>query len=286
MILGVDAGNDAVKVCGQFGVMSFSSTLGEWRERNLTNSYVGDEMEWEYGGRKGFAGALATAESDWSNSRKGITKAHEDAKMRVLLALHRYGGSDEYNIIVGQPIDTHNVDHKQAIKQMLIGSHTMRVNGITRTFTIKRVEVAPEGATAALSCPLEGVQRVIDLGSGTTNFATVVGIRNEQGKLIIRNIDLDSWTVARGMGNTKSKNLADIARGIVNEAWQRWEVSDTYRLAGGGAMPMLSFLKEHLPNVDVIRPSISMYHNTHKQLPLPVYANAVAFYELGKRIYG
>jgi hypothetical protein len=40
MILGIDAGNYKVKICGEKGLMDFISTLGEAREINLNKFMV------------------------------------------------------------------------------------------------------------------------------------------------------------------------------------------------------------------------------------------------------
>lgn len=284
MILGIDPGNHRVKVCGSFGVLDFSAALGEWRDRRMKQSFGYDDMEFEIDGRLGFAGTLAEMESDWGKTRKGDSKAHEDAKIRVLLALHRYAHEDSYRIVVGQPIGGFFPAEKDKIKSMLIGHHQTTVNGVSRHFRIERVEVCPEGATAALASPQEGMRRVIEIGSGTVNFATVIGARDGNGKLRVKYVDRDSWSVARGMENTASSH-ADMARGIANEALQRWKQTDSIDIAGCAAEMMQQHLAKFFHSSRILRPTVAFKNGDEPHLPLCAYANAVGFYEIAKGIY-
>ena len=122
MIVAVDAGNHETKYCSQYGVGKFPSVLGEYRERRLEQRFSDYDMVWEYRGKKGFAGTLAKYESEFSGSIMGDSKAHEDAKIRILLALHILGDTD-YQIVVGQPINRHTPEEKLKIKVMLISEN-------------------------------------------------------------------------------------------------------------------------------------------------------------------
>lgn len=99
---------EPINVCGPFGVSRFISEIEEYRERNMIQEFGEDNMIFEYKGRKGFAGSLAKYESELGGSRKGGTKAHNDAKIRILLAIHRYSDDMINDIVVGQPIGLHN----------------------------------------------------------------------------------------------------------------------------------------------------------------------------------
>ena len=88
-MLGVDAGNHKGKVVGPFGVDSFKTNICDWFERNVEEKFGVDDMEFEIGNRKGFAGSIAEHEDDYGNgTRYGDSKAHEDTKIRVLLAIN------------------------------------------------------------------------------------------------------------------------------------------------------------------------------------------------------
>lgn len=52
------------------------------------------------------AGTLALFESDCAESLKGDRKAHPDALLRILIALHQFTDGIEHKIVVGQPILT------------------------------------------------------------------------------------------------------------------------------------------------------------------------------------
>jgi plasmid segregation protein ParM len=262
MFMGIDAGNNETKVCTMHGCHKFPSDLGEYRDRNLVQSFSDDDMIWEYEGRKGFAGTLAKFESEFGESMRGDTKAHFDAKLRVLLAIHRYSNETEHNLVVGQPIGRHTPDEKKKIKDMLMGRHELTVNGVRKVFVIRKCEVAAEGATAGLLNPSKGIVRVIDIGSGTVNFGTVHDMRF---------VDRDSFTVSYGMNTVKNLQPEAMARMIAIKALNKWSKEDTVRLCGGGAFALYNPMKEYFPNVEII--------------PDPVFANAKAFYEIARKVY-
>ncbi|EZP77647.1 hypothetical protein H839_08439 [Parageobacillus genomosp. 1] len=269
MIVGLDAGNSEVKVAGPLGLDKFCAAIGEYQERNLENNH-GDGMVWEYNGRKGFAGTLALIESDFGGSIMGDSKAHDDAKMRVLLALHRYSNSTTYEIVVGQPISKHTPDEKAAIKNMLLGTHTLTVNGVTKTFTIAKCEVAAEGATAFLSNPTLGLHRIIDVGSATVNCATLLDMRY---------VNRDSETLPFGFNTIRNKDLHELARGIYSRMSKRWKKEDSVFLVGGIAEQLLAPIRAYFPHAQLLRPVLNnQYH-------APIYANAVGFYTVGRNLY-
>lgn len=86
-------------------------------------------MEFIIDGRKGYAGSIALYEDEFgSASIYGETKAHNDTKIRVLLAIHRYLeryhlNVSRFSIVVGQPIKGHKESEKTLIKKMLLGLH-------------------------------------------------------------------------------------------------------------------------------------------------------------------
>lgn len=271
MILGVDGGNFKVKIAGPKGLESFHSAIGEWRKRELENEYGPEDMEWEYDGKKGFAGTLAINESEFAETMHGETKANEDAKMRILLGLYRYGVSNEYKIVVGQPKTKYNDTEKKKIKDMLIGKHTLKVNGDTRTFAITRCEVSPESAAVGLINPREGIVRVIDVGSGTVGLGSV----NDK-----RFNDRDSDTLSFGLNTVKTKDYGAIARRIGIHALKTWDDEDYTRVVGGGASKLAEPLKEYFSNAELYRP---MFGTSPAG---PEFANAIAFYEIARKIYG
>jgi len=265
MISAIDAGNYRTKFYDGRKLQAFPSLIGEYRERNLKQQYGEFDYEWEYDGQRGFAGTLALHESECADSRKGETKAHPDARLRTLLALHQFGEGIEHQIIVGQPISTHHEAEKSAIKEMLCGRHELTVNGKRKIIVIRRCEVAAEGVTAGLLVPGGGLVRVIDVGSGTVNFGTLIDRRfNDRG----------SFTLGTGMETLRSVQPADFARQIALRALARgWKANDTVYLCGGGAGDVLAALKAYFPDVRMIEGD-------------PEYANVKAFYLIARKVYG
>lgn len=284
MILGIDAGNKNVKMCGPFGVAHFSAALGEWKRRNIVTQYGFDDMEWEIAGRKGFGGTLAEFESEFSTTRKGESKAHVEAQIRVLLALHRYAAADSYQIVVGQPIGGYTDDEKRLIKHLLRGRHQTAVNGLVRCFEIAGVEVSPEGASVGLLSPQEGVKRVIEIGSGTVNFATLKGVYQEDGKLKMFRVNNGSWSLPRGMENSNVSG-DELARGIINEALQKFRPQDRVEVAGGGAPRMFDVIASTFKNAKLVEPRVAFRNPHDPRLPLSAYANCVAFYDIARKVY-
>ncbi|SFT03946.1 ParM/StbA family protein [Marininema halotolerans] len=276
MILGIDAGGEMVKVFGgAMGHDSFPSDLGEWRDRRLVNTPGQDDMEWEYEGQKGFAGTLAQMESELGGAMKGETKAHFDGKMRVLLAIHRFipnarGVDPSVQLVTGQPISHHTEEEKSKIIDMLTGKHDLIVNGQRKIFRIKQVKVAAEGAAASMAQPVEGLIRILDIGSGTVNGASLLNMRY---------IDRESFTEPFGLATLGTSDESAIARRVNTIATsKKWKRNDLIRLIGGGAeiAELVNKVKEFFPNAEVFAP---------KRLS-PKFSNAVGFYEIGLMLYG
>lgn len=271
MIVGIDAGNHSVKVAGPLGLDIFSSTIGEYRERKIKDIHGKDDMIFEYKGRKGFAGSLANAESEFAGSIMGDSKAHEDAMLRILIALHRYGQMiNHFKLVVGQPISTHTQIEKDKIKKMLLGTHDLTVNGNQKIFKITHVEVAAEGGGAFWSCPKNNLIRLIDIGSGTVNCASLMDKRY---------IDKDSFTLNFGMNTVRSDDLGEMARGIATHTSKKWNRNDEVYVLGGAADDLVKELHQFYPRVKLMTPIFDgAFAHT-------VYANAIGFYYLGVGVY-
>lgn len=274
MIISIDAGNYEVKVVGKYGLMKFLSNIGEGRDINLKQQHGEDDMIFEYEGRVGFAGSLAKYESEFSGAIMGMTKFHSDTKLRVLLAIHRYCTmhnliNDEFQIIVGQPIKMHTPEEKGKLKVLLTGEHTITVNKIKKTFKITNVEVCSECASSFWSNPKNGLVRIIDLGGGTCNYATILDARF---------IDKDSDTIMFGMETNKSQDLLALSRGIATTTLKKWDKEDTVLVVGGAAEKLIPHLKQFYPNAEVLYPIFNQKYQN------PSFANAIAFYNIGVNV--
>lgn len=265
-IIAIDAGNHETKFYDGQQVKRFPSIIGyDWRERNLKQQQGEHDYEWEYKGQRGFAGTLAQYESDCAESQKGDSKAHPDALLRILMALHQNTEGIEHKIIVGQPISKHTEDEKRAIKEMVTGRHELTVNGTKRTLLISRCEVAAEGVTAGLLVPGGGTVRVVDIGSGTVNYGTLIDRRfNDKG----------SFTLAQGMETIRTTDKAAFARQIALRALAKgWSKDDAVYLCGGGAEGLLEAVRSYFSKTQLIPGD-------------PVTANVRAFYLIARRLYG
>lgn len=273
--LGIDAGNFKVKVAGEYGLLCFHSALGESREINLQQVHGEDDMIFEYEGVTGFAGSLALYESEFGGSLMGETKAHRDTKLRTLIAIHRYSTiyntkESSFDIILGQPISTHKHNEKEKLKKMLRGEHVVTVNGVEKSFHINNVEICAECASSYWSNPKEGLVRIIDIGSGTVNYATILNQRF---------IDKDSNTIPFGVSTNKSSSLPSLVRGVATQTLKKWNQNDEVYVIGGIAEQMQPHLKEYFPNTEVLFP---IYN---QQYANPIFANAIAFYYVAVSIY-
>lgn len=283
LILGIDAGNHMAKVVGPQGTDMFRTNICDWFEREVEETFGFDDMEFIINGRKGFAGTIAMFEDEFGNgSMYGDSKAHEDNKIRVLLAVNRY--LDKYipnggnvSIVTGQPIKRHKEEEKKIIQEMLSGHHEVKVNGKTRSFYIENVGVAPEGSAAYWAKPSTGIIRILDIGSGTVNAATIIDKRH---------INNASTTFNFGVETVKDKDdMATIARGIIrNTTKLKWNKSDKVLICGGIAEGIAPFIIEHYSNGEIINPTIKSRNGV--KLLSPVYANAVGYYEIAKGAFG
>lgn len=276
-VLGIDAGNHEVKVVGEGGTDRFSSKLGKWRDIKLKNETRKDDMIVEFRGKKLFAGTLAEDEARLPGSKKGLTKANDEVLLRVLLALFKNDIDTSYEIIVGQPIKRHTDEEKNKIKQMLLGTHDITVNGTTRSIDIRRVEVAAEGAAVGVLEPMRGRYHILDVGSGTINWATVFWNGEH-----LRFFDKDSDTEPFGLSSYDDIDISELVTHL--ERQLPWDSKDVIRVVGAVAEELVEPLKKHFPNADVFRPTVT-FSTSAKKLD-PVYANAAAFYAMARKVYG
>lgn len=283
LILGIDAGNYMAKVAGPYGMDSYRTAICDWFERDIVELHGSDDMEFEIAGRKGFAGSIAVYEDEFGGaSMFGDTKAHEDTKIRVLLAIYRYGkkyGIDitDVSLVTGQPIVSHKPAEKGAIQRMLVGSHTLNVNGEELSINIIDTGIAAEGSGAYWSSPEGGTIRIIDVGSGTVNAATIIDKRY---------INNASDTFNFGMETVNNKeDLASVARGIIrNTSRLKWNRNDMVYVCGGIAKDILPHIQSHYGSVQLLQPVLQ--EGNAVTVADPVFANSIGFYKLARMSFG
>lgn len=275
-LLGVDAGNSRVKLYGEKGADMFLSDIGEYRELKLTNTLLKDDMIYEYNSVKGFAGTLAKRESEFGGTMMGMSKAHPDMLIRVLIALHRYAEHDKesFGLVIGQPIINHTDNLKTTMKDMLLGEHIFELNGCIKELKIEWVGVGPEGASSHWSAPRSGKVRIIDAGSATVNIATIL-----DGMYI----DKESDTLDFGLNTNISNDKDAFCRRVAINCLKKWKKSDEVYLVGGYAEQLQKHMQYYFRSVRVLRPQVTS--NGTMSVINPIFANAVAFYNMAKKVY-
>jgi len=282
LILGIDAGNHTAKVAGDYGIDSYRTAICDWFERDIVEVHGKDDMEFSIDGRKGFAGTIAVYEDEFGGTGMyGDSKAHEDTKIRVLLAIHRYiekycPGTENVSLVTGQPIVSHKDAEKKKIIKMLEGTHEFTVNGEWRRIYIHNVAVGAEGSGAFFASSEMPTVRIIDVGSGTVNCATI----NQK-----RFINNASDTFNFGMETVNNKeDLKSIARGIIRGTTKlKWGKNDQVLICGGIAEEITPYIAEHYERATVMQPIL---RRTDAVTIAPaIYANAIGFYELAKRTF-
>ena len=282
LILGVDAGNYKAKVAGVHGIDTFKTNICNWFEMDVEQTFGQDDMEFEIDGRKGYAGTIAIYENEFgTGATYGDTKAHEDSKIRILLAIYRY--LTKYSIdtksiyvVVGQPIIMHKAGEKTKITDMIIGEHDFIVNGQRIKFEIKDAKVAMEGSAAFWSNPSMHSAKIIDIGSGTVNMATIF----EKNY-----IHHTSGTMSVGMETLKNqKDLDAVARAIYQHSTKlKWKKESDVYICGGVTDSILPHLQKHFSNAQAIQPKLRREYD-YLTVP-PTFANAVGFYNLANGVF-
>lgn len=282
LVLGVDAGNHKAKVAGVYGVDSFKTNICNWFERDVVETFGPDDMEFSIDGRRGYAGTIAEFEDEFGNgTRYGDSKAHEETKIRVLLAVHRYLDKyrlnvDSVSIVCGQPIVSHKESEKIKMVEMLQKHHEYVVNGTQRRIWVNDVLITTEGGGAYWSAPRPGEMKILDIGSGTVNMVQI-----SENRFITKG----SGTVEIGTETMKNKNdFEGMARGIAQHASKlKWHKNDRVLVCGGVSQVILPHIKKHFPNAEVLTPQLKREYDVVNEKP--IFANAIGFYNLARAAF-
>lgn len=273
MLMAIDSGNWEVKCVWENGYGSFNSCLGEGRQRNLKSEYP-DEMIVTYKNQLMFAGSLAEYESAYPRRSFGITKAHEDGRLRTLIAICRFGKGNVFDIVVGQPIRKHTESEKNLIINMLKGEHKIELNGVKKEFEIRNVTVTPEGAAIYWTFQEHSdLVRIVDIGSGTINIATI-----RDGFFV----DKESTTLPFGTEVNKIDNTT-ISHAINSALNSICDRDDEIYVAGGKSVELIDYIKSQYHNCKLHHPYTEVNGKIEKLHPK--FATAVGLYNLGRVIY-
>jgi len=263
--IAADCGRDLTKALSMGGkVDPFPSWVGTARTRKLENPLIPTDniLQTDFG--TFFVGTLAV-ESEDRRRLMVREKVHRDTKIFVLTLISRLLAAQHARITLtlGVPINQANKDVKQALEELLLGSYALTLNGVQKRFTIDRLQLVHEGAAASriLFPNAPGTQRLIDIGSRTVNFATIVNGRYR---------DLESDTLDYGAETIESgPALANRIIGDLSRYWGTFQ-DDTYALGGGILKDGVSAtLKEALPKLHIPED--------------PRFLNVRAFFEIGEK---
>jgi plasmid segregation protein ParM len=229
--------------------------------------------------KKGLAGTIALNESRFGNSSMlGKSKAHEDTKIRVLLAVFRYIDKfklnvDSVSLVTGQPVEGHDDDKKDAIKHMLKGTHHVIVNNKEMTIIIKEVGVAPEGTGAFWGSDQSNETcNILDCGSGTVNAVSIKEFRH---------INSTSATFNYGT-ESKGMTIDLVAHGAIRESTALgWEKDSVVLVCGGSAHKIITPILKHYENAQILIPTLVLEKGNAQMLE-PKFANAVGFYNIAR----
>lgn len=247
----------------------FPSVKGYFGDRNLTEASGKYDYIVEYKDKKYICGTLAKYDSNLPLEMHTMSKQNDFFELSTLIGIHQYGFLTNY-LVTCVPIKMFNDDEKSGIIRRLKKAHTLTVNGVTKTFTIKDVKIAPETAVAYWIKQPEGLSRYIDFGSRTLGYASVI---NEDGEN--RFLDTQSGTFfGKGLEALgESYDPEELATFIGGKLSKSWNPQDDVYLLGGGACDdkLVEHIREFFPRAQVLNN--------------PVMSNAEGMYELGRIVY-
>ncbi len=269
-VVAIDDGGFSTGVVAKDCQEMFPSVKGLFGERTLTTAVGKYDFIVEYKGQKYVMGDLAKWDNAMPIQMHSRSKANLFFDLSVLVSVHQYGYLNS-KIVVSVPIKLHNDEEKTNRINRLKGTHTIKVNGITKTFHISDVKVAPETASAYwIEQPKDKV-RWIDLGSRTIGYSTTLNIDG-----VCRFIDTESGTFfGKGLEALDDKyDAKGLATFICGNLMKIFNENDKVYILGGGALDsvLVNGIKEYFPNSEVVKN--------------PSMANAMGMYNLGRNAYG
>lgn len=272
-IVGLDLGRRNIKAFTGSRYLTFSAFVGEWRDIKLKNNYGAGSFEGVYKGERFFAGSLAEHESEFARQMLTDDKAHQDALLLALIALFNTGDT-EFDIVTGLPVNQHDDSTKKNLIELLEGSHELTLNGKTKVLNINRVRVSVEGGGSFWANPHDGLVRLIDGGSKTINYVTMLNRRY---------VDRDSGTLPFGFDTNKSVNIKQMMNRIAGELGKKWGKQDRVLTAGGQAKELVEGLREYFPLIETLQGSKIVVQG-EKQIDLNLFSNAVGYYNIGRTV--
>lgn len=215
------------------------------------NSKFDFEVEWN--GESFYVGRIAERETN-ALPIKGFTdsKSTDFFILNALIAIHQYGFDENY-VVIDIPIEQYKISiERQNVQQRLEGKHTLKINGNTKSFSVKSVAVMAECINAFWVDQPYGTTRWLDLGSRTINFATLKREGTE-----VDAIESESGTLPFGLEKINIRNYATFAKSLEGQLGQyNWKKDDEIYIVGGGALinngVIADELRQRFPNSVVV----------------------------------
>lgn len=266
----VDDGGSSTCVVTRSAQEWFPSVKSNYGKRNLISTKGKHDYVVDYLGERYILGTLALYDSKYPLQMHSRSKNDIFFDLSVLTAIHKYGYLSNM-LVVTCPIKMLNEDEVKGRIQRLKKTHTITVNGNTKTFAVNDVIVSPETASAYWVTEPKSKVRWIDLGSRTVGYGTTI---NENG--IVRFIDTESGTFfGMGLEGDDQYDPKFLARYICGRLLKIFDTEDLVHLIGGGALDdiLVGYIKEYFPNAQVFNGD-------------PRMANALGGYNLGRYEFG
>lgn len=266
-VIAVDNGGHSTGVVTATIQKIFPSAKGEYIDMPLETVHGAYDFIVNLAGRQYLAGTLAV-ESELPLQMHSDTKQHMFYDLSTLIAIHQYGYAINYLVTCIPIFMMTNKEEKDGIRKRLMGEWTLTVNGITKTFTIADVKIAPETVVAFWIKRPHGKARWIDWGSRTIGYGTTI---NDGENMKFLNVESGTFK-GKGLEAVTSsyEALSDFVAGRLLSKWSR---DDKVYHIGGGAKnnSLINAISNHFPNSEV-----------HEQPQLSV---ARGMYILGRGVY-
>lgn len=271
--VGLDVGRRNVKIYDGDTFIHFPSFVGEYRDLRFKDSLKGNNsFVVTINGERYFVGELAQRESEFYRQLLVDDKATDDFVILSLTGLFLTGW-DEFDVVTGLPIYLHTDDNKMALKTLLEGEYEVEVNGIMKKISVNRVRVSVEAGGAFWAEAKNGLVRIIDGGSKTINYITVLNKRL---------VDRDSGTLPFGFDTNMSKDIKQMCNRIAGELGKKWGKYDDVYTVGGNAEILADQLVEYFPH---IRPYLlDKKIKNGEDIELNMFANAIGYFNIGRNL--
>ncbi len=262
MLVTCDLGKTLIKLAYNSKIEVFPATLYTYEIMNLENKPRRYDFTIRYKGENYIGGTLAKDEgigAGFFNS--DVSKAHTETLINLLLALS-LTGEKVFDLIISTPISKHTEEEKKRLKDMIIGTHSIRINSEDYACLIRNLEVAPGGASAIFSYGREGLIRGLDFGSTTVNYFSVDNKRF---------INKDSGTFNFGGKSYENMNIALKTKEVLANLKNKWGKEDSVMVLGGWGKEAYPVIKEEYPNAFMVSN--------------PITATVEGLYQLGRMKY-